>query len=293
MRKLMTTLSIAICLSLIGTANAQDNNFAKLIGNVPVGDIKAGAEDEISTLIWGGDIPLMFANGTNLSTQPKSYFASQGWNVKLVPGDNYIEQVKKYITGERVLLRGTMGMLGQSSEVTGADPRTKPTILVQYTYSLGDHIVGRGTIKNLNDLKDFEKKNSRKPVIVAQQGGPHVVLIYESLKIVGMTIDDVEIVWVKDLAGPAGPAAYFRKPTEKAADLCCVITPDMLGLCSGLDQVGSGAEGTIANASVVNSTSSMSRVVVDVIACRTDWYNANKEKAAKFVAAYLKALKML
>ncbi len=76
---------------------------------------------------------------------------------------------------------------------------------------------------------------------------------------------------------------------DKSIDACCVITPDMLGLTGGFDSAGTGAEGTVAGAHVINSTQQMSRSIADVYAVRQDWYNANKETVKKFVAGYLAA----
>ncbi len=63
----------------------------------------------------------------------------------------------------------------------------------------------------------------------------------------------------------------------------------MLGLTSGFDAEGTGAEGTVAGAHVVNSTQQMSRSIADVYAVRHDWYQANKDSVKKFVAGYLNA----
>ena len=64
----------------------------------------------------------------------------------------------------------------------------------------------------------------------------------------------------------------------------------MLGLTGGLDASGSGAEGTVKGARVLNSTQQMSRSIADVYAVRRDWFDANKDWVKKFVAGYLKAL---
>jgi outer membrane protein OmpA-like peptidoglycan-associated protein len=103
--------------------------------------------------------------------------------------------------------------------------------------------------------------------------------------------DDVTIVWTKDITGPDGPAEAFRK--DASIDACCVVTPDMIGLTSGLEAEGTGAEGTVTGARVVNSTVQMSRSIADVYAVRRDWYDANKDWVKKFVAGHLKATEQL
>ncbi|MFN9914486.1 MAG: hypothetical protein ACK53L_17990, partial [Pirellulaceae bacterium] len=206
-----------------------------------------------------------------------------GLDLQLVSGDDYVTQVKTYISGKSPFLRATTHMLGLASEVIGADPRTKPVIVLQLSWSAGDHIVGRKAIRNLNDLKG--KK------IACQQGGPHVGLLYDSLAAAQLTNKDVEIVWTRDITGGNGPAETFRK--DPSIDACCVITPDMIGLCGGINDVGSGAEGTVEGARVINSTQQMSRSIADVYAVRSDWFKSNRAWVEKFVAGYLKATEQL
>jgi len=174
-------------------------------------------------------------------------------------------------------------MIGQASEVLGADPRTKPVVILQLTWSAGDHVVARQALKSLNDLKS---KTGKKVKIACQQGGPHVGLVDDMLRAAQLKWSDVDVVWVPDLTGPKGPAELFRK--DATVDACCVISPDMIGLCGGLEGKGTGAEGTVKGAHVLVSTAQMSRSIADVYACRSDWYEANQAVAEKLVAGYLK-----
>lgn len=252
--------------------------FSALLGDVKVQPVSTAAPLQVPYITWGGDVATFLANG-DLQTQAGSIYQKLGLSLKLTPGDDFPSQVKNYLAGKTPFLRGTVHMLGQASEVLGADPRTKPVVVLQLSWSAGDHIVARSSIKTLNDLKG--KK------IACQQGGPHVGLLYDSLAAAQLTKDDVQIVWTQGLTGPEGAAEQFRK--DNTIDACCVITPDMLGLTGGFDQKGSGAEGTVEGAHVVNSTQQMSRSIADVYAVRKDWYDANKETVQKFVSGYLKA----
>jgi len=256
--------------------------FSNLLGPFKTGTVSQSGPIEVPYILWGGDVATFLANG-DLKTQPGSIFKESGLDVQLVNGDDFVGQVRNYMQGKSPFLRGTMHMMGLASEVIGSDAKTKPVIIMQLSWSAGDHIVGRKTIKNLNDLKD--KK------IACQQGGPHVGLLYDSLSAAGLTKANVTIVWTKDITGPGGPAEAFRK--DPTIDACCVITPDMIGLSTGLTEVGNGAEGTVEGAHVVNSTAQMSRSIADVYAVRRDWYDANKEWVKKFVAGQLKATEKL
>jgi hypothetical protein len=101
----------------------------------------------------------------------------------------------------------------------------------------------------------------------------------------------VKVVWAKNLTGDSSPAELFKK--DDSIDACCVISPDMVGLCSGIDQKGSGAEGTVKGAHVVNSTASMSRSIADCYVVRKDFFDRRKDEVKKFVVGYLKATEQL
>jgi ABC-type nitrate/sulfonate/bicarbonate transport system substrate-binding protein len=269
------------CLWGVVSASAQEN-FRKLVGDVGVQDVAPSKTLQVPYITWGGDVATFLANG-ELKTKAGSTYQALGLDLQLVSGDDYVTQVKNYISGKSPFLRATTHMLGLASEVIGADPRTKPVIVLQLSWSAGDHIVGRKAIRNLNDLKG--KK------IACQQGGPHVGLLYDSLAAAQLTNKDVEIVWTRDITGGNGPAETFRK--DPSIDACCVITPDMIGLCGGINDVGSGAEGTVEGARVINSTQQMSRSIADVYAVRSDWFKSNRAWVEKFVAGYLKATEQL
>ncbi len=267
---------------LVATSLTAQEKFKDLVGPVNTQPVSKAATVQVPFITWGGDVATFLANG-DLKTKAGSTFQQMGLDMQLVPADDFIGQVRDYMSGKTPFLRGTLHMLGQASEVIGSNPQTKPVIILQMSWSAGDHIVARAEIKSLNELKG--KK------IACQQGGPHVGLLYDSLSAAQISKNDVNIVWVKDLTGPDGAAAVFRN--DPSIDACCVITPDMIGLTGGFDQKGSGAEGTVAGAHVVNSTQQMSRSIADVYAVRKDWFDANRPWVEKFVSGYLKATEQL
>ncbi len=277
LRSIALVSTLTLC-ALAATALQAQQEFSKLVGGTTIQPVTAGKNISVPYITWGGDVATFLANG-GLQTEPSSAFQAAGLQMQLTAGDDFVGQVKNYISGKSPFLRGTMHMLGQASEVIAADPRTKPVVILQLSWSAGDHIVSREAIRKLNDLKG--KK------IACQQGGPHVGLLYDSLAAAQLTNKDVTIVWTKDLTGPGGAAELFR--TDSSIDACCVITPDMLGLTSGMNATGSGAEGTVKGARVLNSTQQMSRSIADVYAVRSDWFAANQDWVKKFVAGYLKA----
>ena len=270
------SLFCIILLSLVVTANAQQR-FADAVGPVTIKEVTAISPLVVPYITWGGEAALFHANG-GLTTQPGTIMEKQGLNLKLVPGDNFQQQVRDYLSGKTPILRGTFRMIAQASEVIGKDNRTKPVVFGQLTWSAGDHFVGRENIRKIADLSG--KK------IAIQKGGPHVGMLYDMLKTARLAKSNIQIIWVDELTGPKGPAERFRNDTSIAG--CFVITPDMIGLTGGPENTGTGAEGTVKGAHVVVSTATLSRSIADVYACRKDFYDTYKPFIEKFFAGYLK-----
>jgi ABC-type nitrate/sulfonate/bicarbonate transport system substrate-binding protein len=278
MKNRIVSIIVVLCMFLSVSALAEQS-FSKLVGPVSVSSVKQADPLRVPFITWGGDMVTFYANG-DLKGKPGSIFQKQGLNINLVPGDDFVQQVRDYMSGKSPFLRGTFRMIGMASEVIGQDPRTKGVVILQLTWSAGDHMVVRSHIKTIDDLKG--------KTIVLQEGGPHVGMLDDILNTAQIGWDDVKIIWAKDLTGtPDSPAEIFRK--DRNVDVCFVISPDMIGLSGGLQNIGSGAEGTVKGAYVRVSTAQLSRSIADVYVCRKDFYDANKDKVHKFAAAYLKA----
>lgn len=267
-------------------AMAQSGRFADVVGPVAVEAVKESPQLELRWLSWGGDVAFWVANG-GVETAKDSIYGKLGLNIKLTKGDDFVQATRDEMSGKLPFLRGTIDMLGQASEVVGSDPRTKPVVFLQLTWSAGDHIVARENIKSLNDLV----RSDRKVKIACQQGGPHVGLLYKALLAAQAKMDKIEIVWTQDITGPKGPAELFRK--DQTIDAVCVISPDMAGLTGGLDSHGNGNEGTEKGAHVIVSTVQMSRATSDVLSCRSDYYEKHRDTVEKIAAGYLSACEQL
>lgn len=278
MRRFSTIFILLLVFPLLLTGRESSAEpFIELVGDARVGSVKSGDTIEMPFITWGGDVATFHANG-GVTTTSSSIYGKMGLKLKMVNGDDFVEQVRRYRRGDTPFLRGTLRMIGQASEVLGSDPRTKPVVFMQLTWSAGDHIVARQGVTRLEQLKGAK--------VALQQGGPHVGMLDDALRVAQLTWDDIEVVWVDDLTGPGGPAELMKK--DKSIDACCVITPDMIGLTGGLEQTGSGAEGTIKGSKVLISTAQMSRSIADVYAVRKDYFDANRELVEKFVAGYFK-----
>ena len=276
-------LAWIITLSLAAVDLRAQQPFSELIGDVKVGEVAAGDVLEVPFILWGGDVATFHANG-GLTTKPGTIFAGHGLKLNLAAGDNFPEQVKGYLTGRTPFLRGTFSMLGQASEVLNADPRTRPVVFLQLTWSAGDHMVARAGLTSANDLK---AAGGKKKKVALQKFGPHAGMFDDVLHLAKMSWDEVEVVWTPDVTGLNGPAELFKK--DGTVDACFAITPDMIALTGGLDKKGTGGDGTVKGAHVLVSTATtLSRSIADVYACRKDFFDAHRDIVERFAAGYLK-----
>ena len=267
----------------VGSVSAQNKLFSELVGPGSVGAVKAGGALQVPFIIWGGDMATFYANG-GLKTKSGSIFQKQGLNLNLTPGDDFIQQVRDYRSGKSPFLRGTYRMMGQASEVIGSDPRTKGVMIMQMTWSAGDHMVAREDVKTVTDLKG--------KTVAVQQGGPHIGMLDDVLKTAQLDWSDITVKYFSELTGDGSPVEAFRAEGSTIS-ACFAVTPDMFGLCTDLNGVGTGAEGTVKGAHVLVSTAELSRSIADVYVCRKDFYDANRPLIRKFVAGYIKAAEEL
>ncbi|MBN2135829.1 MAG: ABC transporter substrate-binding protein [Acidobacteria bacterium] len=281
-KRIIFLFAFLLCLIMITSTGLAATSFKDLVGRVRIGAVQKSGPIQVPFITWGGDVATFYAND-GLRTGNGSIYDKLGLDLKLVNGDNFIQQVRDYMEGKSPFLRGTFRMIGQASEVIGSDPNTRGVMILQLTWSAGDHCVAKSGIKTIKSLKG--KK------IALQRGGPHVGMLDDVLRNGGLSWSDIDVVWADDLSGPNGPAELFRKNNDIAA--CFVISPDMIGLTGGLQSVGSGAEGTVKGARVLVSTKQLSYSIADVYVVRSDFYYTNKDWVEKFVAGYLKGAEEL
>lgn len=274
-KSIIALLAISIA---VMNENVKAETFANLVGDVQVGQVAATNPVVLPYITWGGDTATFYANGGK-RTVKDSIFNKKGLDFELKDGNDFVQQVRDYISGKTPYLRGTMSMIAQASEVIGSDARTKGVVVLQLTWSNGDHMVIRDGIKTVNDLKG--------KTIILQQNGPHIGMLNDILNTAQLAWSDITVVWVNGITGKTGPAEAFRNNPDASA--CFVISPDMISLTGGLQNTGSGAEGTVKGSRVLVSTAQLSRSIADVYVVRKDYYDANTATVEKFVSGYLKA----
>ena len=263
-------------------ATADDKIKVTALGKVlstPVRNCNIKAPYTLPLITWGGDIPTVHANGSAVATQPGSLFDEAGLSFELKREDVFLDQVKAYLECRSPFLRGTAGMINLAAGVTEKDPRTEMKVVYQMTWSAGgDAMVVKGGINSPKDLKG--------KTIALQAYGPHIDYLSKLLSDSNLSFKDVTVHWTKDLTGTERtPGEAFRNAKIDAA---LVIIPDALALTSG-GATGTGAEDSVKGARILLSTKSANRIIADLYAVRSDFFNSNPELVQKMVRSLLKA----
>lgn len=280
----MQIRSIMLLLGMFFSVSAQAVNYIKIapmkqIVKGVVGNVQKNDTTIVPIITWGGDIATIYGNGNSTQTRADSILGKLGLNYRLIRQDVFSKQIESYMSGETPYLRGTLGMINQASDVLNQDPRTKPIIIYQSTWSVGgDALVVKPGITSAKDLKG--------KTIALQAYGPHVDYMMRVLTDAGLTSKDVNIRWLSDLTGTdnAPMEAFYQADVDAAF----VIIPDALALTSG-GSVGTGSEDSVKGATVLMSTKTANRIIADVYAVRSDFYQSNRSDVEKFVRGLMQS----
>lgn len=246
-------------------------------------DVKAVTDKRpinVPIITWGGDIATIHANGGNSLTSKGSLVDQHGLKLKLERKDNFTSQLKEYIEGDTPYLRCTMGMCSQALELLSKDPRTKPVVIYQMTWSNGgDALVAKKGIMTVKHLKG--------KTIALQAYGPHLDFLTALLKQAKLSIDDVNLRWLPDLTlSDNSPGEAFK--SDENIDAAFVLVPDALELTSNRT-IGTGKRGSVKGARMITSTFFANRVIADVYAVRADYFEQNRDEVKYFVHSLIKA----
>jgi outer membrane protein OmpA-like peptidoglycan-associated protein len=281
MIRLKGVLTVLFCFVAVSTVAAQATISLQPLNSVirtQVSDVKSHGRIQLPIITWGGDMATIYANGNSTITRPNSIFAKANLKFKLVRMDDFKKQIEAYMSGESPFLRGTLGMINMALDVISRDPRTKPVIIYQLTWSNGgDCLVVKEGINSVKDLKGA--------TIAAQAYGPHQVdYVDKVLKDGGLTTDDVKMIWTKDITGTeASPGEIFRRNDVKAA---FVISSDA-GVLTSQNTIGTGSDASVKGARVLFSTKTASHVIADVYAVRSDYFATHRKDIQNFVHGLL------
>ena len=276
-----------LCFSLLATYSLSSIAAPGYIDPEPmaqqiktsVGEVDSSSPTQVPIITWGGELVSIFANGNSLTTQENSLMAQAGLNIKLVKQDVFQEQVKDYMSGRSPYLRCTIGMCNQALDIINADPRTRPVIIHQLTWSRGgDTLVAKGKAMQVKDLKG--------KTIAVQAYGPHVDFMTTVLEQAGLSTSDVTLKWLPELT--LHPDSPPQALTEPDIDAAFMIIPDAFPITSGR-RVGTGEKDSIAGARMIISTMYARRVIADVYVVRSDYLEQYPQEVKKFVSALTRA----
>jgi NitT/TauT family transport system substrate-binding protein len=247
--------------------------------NTPVGPVKKTLPLRVPMITWGGDMVSLLANGMNTRTQPDSVMAKAGLDYEFVLQDNFDKQLQDYLSGASPYLRCTIGMCNQALDLINKDPRTKPVVIYQLTWSRGgDTLVAKNNIMRVDQLKG--------KTIAIQAYGPHVDFMTTLLTQSGLKMSDVNLKWMEDLTlSPNSPAAALQL---EDIDASFMIISDAYGLTSGR-RVGTGKNESIGGARMIISTMYARRIIADVYVVRSDYFENNKSEVQSFVQSLMTA----
>ncbi|MEM9300517.1 MAG: ABC transporter substrate-binding protein [Pseudomonadota bacterium] len=277
-RFLTALLGFGLAATAVAAPNYVESPPLREVVSADVGSVRSGTL-RVPMITWGADVATIYANGNAARTRNGSIFAEQGLSLELKREDSFPAQVEAYLRGESPFLRGTMGMINLASEALAADPRTRPVVIYQLSWSEGgDALVVNDSIRQAADLRGKR--------IALQAYGPHVGYLSKVLADAGLSLNDVTIRWLPDLtATDSSPMAALQAGDVDAA---FVVLPDALALTSG-GNVGTGAEDSVAGARILLSTRTANRIIADVYAVRADYLEANRAIVERFVRGLLQA----
>jgi NitT/TauT family transport system substrate-binding protein len=238
-----------------------------------VGPVKRTLPLRVPMITWGGDMVSILANGMDTLTQPGSPMEKAGLNYEFVLQDNFDKQLQDYLSGDSPYLRCTIGMCNQALDLINKDPRTKPVVIYQLTWSRGgDTLVAKNKIMRVDQLKG--------KTIAIQAYGPHVDFMTTLLTQAGLKMSDVNLKWMEDLTlSPNSPAEALKL---NDVDASFMIISDAYGITSGR-RVGTGSKESIEGARMIISTMYARRIIADVYVVRADYFEQNKSEVQAFV----------
>lgn len=275
--------AVLMSMSAIGHAAVSATPMSQRIS----ASVKGVSDDNLlPTITWGGDFHSTNATGNSNTTKPGSIFASHGLDITIKRQDNFKQQVENYVSGKTPYLRGTMGMILSAMDVINKDTRTKPIFFYKFTNSRGgDAFVVTPGINSINDLIKG-KPGGKKYKVGLNFDGPHTYFFTKLIKDAGGKLSDVDVVWYRDLTGTSETPIQAFENGE--IDGAFAIIPDALAATSGGDGCDL-AECSIKGAKIMLSTKSADQVIMDVLAVRADYFNANKGTVQKLAHALLQS----
>lgn len=231
---------------------------------------------QIPMITWGGDVATIYADSIGL-------FKDEGLKVQLVVENNFTLQVQNCIEGKTPFIRGTLGMVNAAAE-TFKKNGLELVVIYQLTWSNGGDAMVVRKVSRPSALKN--------KTVALQLYGPHMDYAANLLNAAKVPLSSVTFKWLPELTLPTSdtggkvvdPVTAFLEDKQLDAVMC--IIPDALNLTSGGTE-GTGASGSVKGAKILVSTKTASRVIADVYAVRSDYFEKNRDQVEKFTHALM------
>ncbi|SDK73302.1 OmpA family protein [Catalinimonas alkaloidigena] len=229
---------------------------------------------QLPVVTRGGDLVPILAETEGL-------FARQNAQVTLVREDDFRKQVEASLSGRTPYVRGTLGMITAAAEAFQAQGGDL-VVIYQLTWSAGgDALVVRADY----DLKEIK-------TLAAPLYGPAMDYLPHLWQ--DKALKSTKIRWVAEPTLPGyatpgkvvDPASVFQADPTLDAALC--LLPDALMLTSN-GTIGTGAEGSVKGATLLQSTQADAKVIADVYAVRKDYLEQHPQEVARLVQALMEA----
>ena len=236
----------------------------------PVRDCRAGPEIDIPVIARGFDLIAIHATddlvGPSIFDRQAEMPDGTALDIGVAPMDGYADSLDAYLACETPFLRTTHALMSEIAARTETDPRTEMIPVFFYGWSNGDRVLLGRNVDALSNLAGSELAAAPQDLGFA-------------LQMIEDAGDGAGVVVTPDpggaLAAPAG--ARFAVVSSEAARI----------LTAG--DVGTGAEGSVAGARALVSTTSASRVAGDILAVRRDFWEDNPDTVRTVIRALLKA----
>lgn len=274
MKKSLFTSAILLSTAAFSAQALDTVDMKPLSEHINVSNYKSSVKGskQLPQITWAEDMRTVLANGNSSKTQNNSLFDQYNLDYKLVLKDSVISQSKDYISGKTPFFRGTLDQVVQLNELVYDDPSLRPVVINLLSWSKGgDVLVGDSNVKTLSDLR------GKKIAVTAY--GPHTFFLWRALKSGGLNYNDVDVVWMKDLLGSANTPANAFCHSSMSVNATFVIAPEGTAITEG--------DNACKNSKVVYGTAQASKVIPDVYAIRSDYYESNKDEIQRFVHAML------
>ena len=225
-----------------------------------VGTLSAAADDKIRCIFpfWFGFAPVFVA-------QEEGYFSSENLEVTTAFDNDRANVLPAMATGA---IECTMRTIGESMS-RPREPDTTGTIIGTIDISVGaDGVVASGEIKSVSDLVG--------KTMAGEINHPGTTLVQYALSEIGKSIDDINI----QLIATDDSIAVYEDPSISAV---ATWEPMLSTIVKNSSRPGTH---------VLLSSADYEGLITDVILVRTDDYNANPDKYAKFLRGIYRAIDM-